>query len=192
MKRVREKRINSFTLTEMCIVLAMLGILALFISLRLFNSIEEANVTKAVQDIYNIASAGRRHYSDTGAWPAWPHTPAASDYGRSFVTNDDNLAHWEGPYLESWPDHPWSRVSINEKTYQWDDQDVDGDGTNELVVEIGLNDLTQVRRNSIARMIDRAIDRGDGACAGKFRNFPAQCPDWEGWPKYVVYDPDEV
>jgi general secretion pathway protein G len=180
---------KGFTLVELIVVIAIIAILAAIIAPNAFRAIEKANVQKAIRDIKTMASAAMQHYSGTGRWPPPINTPP---YGAGFLTNDDGsgnpVAGWDGPYLEKWPYHPWSRESRDATTYQWDHKDVATEVPGlEWTIEIGLSDLSQGRRDYIAGMIDKTLDNEDGPCAGTFR---AYCPPgpghWAGWPKYIA------
>ena len=180
---------TGFTLIELLVVIAIIAILAATIAPNAFRAIEKAQVQKAVLDLKALATAARQYYADTGQWPAPVNSPP---FGAGFLTDDDGagtpVPGWDGPYLERWPSHPWSRQVADQTTYQWDHKDVDASSPGlEWTIEVGLADLPQDRRNYIAGLIDKAVDAGDGPCAGIFR---AYCPpgpaDWAGWPKYVA------
>ena len=177
-----------FTLIELIVVIAIIAILAAIIAPNAYRAIEKAQVQKAIADMKAIGKAALQHYADTGRYPPAVDNPP---YGAGFLTNDDGSGNpvpgWDGPYLEQWPSHPWSKKVVDPTTYQWDYKDVQTDGFDDWTVEIGLGDVNATRRNYIAGMIDKFIDAGDGPCAGLFQGYPP-CNQWATWPKYIVVD----
>ncbi len=92
---------RGFSLMELILVIAIMAILtAAMVPMFKVNRLQ-AQTSKANADLDAIKSAAMLYQSDTGAWPA-----ARSD-GIGLVTND-NVANWNGPYLDAWRNDPWS------------------------------------------------------------------------------------
>ena len=191
-KKAQEKfimRCNvAWSTVEMMVTLVIIGIFALFISLKAYRSLEESKINRLIKDFIGIASAARRHYSDTGIWPPAIDNPP---YGDGFITNNANVTYWDGPYLDKWPLSPWSHSYNSTAAYRWQSRDIDGDSDNEWIVEIGLANLSPARRSYIGRLADRNIDGGDGPCSGKIQGDHSDCSSWSATlrPGYVAFDP---
>ncbi len=182
---------KSFTLIKLIVVIGIIAVLAAVISVSVFKAIEKAKVTKAIADMKTIGSAALAHYVDTGKYPPdgdiWPRY----DSGLGFFVNDDGAGNpvegQDGPYIEKWPLNPWSKEVDPLTTYQWDINDIDGDGVFEWCVEIGLGGSNEEEIDLIADRIDNALDDGDGPCEGIFRGYCPPGPEhWHTWPKLVV------
>ena len=163
--------------------------------------IVKAQVVKAVEDFRVIADAATRYHQDTGQWPWWGISADKSLWGMGFTKNNGGgsdgtpapIARWDGPYLESWIAHPWSKEATDSTMYQWDDTiKCFRNSVRCYMVEMSMSYMAQTRRNYIANLIDRAIDNSDGPCNGTFRGDPSYnvgngvCKDWSGWPFYWV------
>ncbi len=193
---------KSFTLIELIVVIAIIAILAAIIAPNAFKAIEKANIQKAIRDMKTIGQAAMIYYADTGKFPATDDQlgPVATGQPNpnyfGFIIDADASGNpvlgWDGPYLETWPNNPWGRVSAHAGYtiggYYWDYKDVATEIPGlEWNVEIDFGSLNQDRKNYCAGMVDQTLDSGDGACAGIFR---AYCPpgpaNWASWPKYIV------
>ena len=183
---------NSFTLIELIVVIAIIAVLAAIIAPNAFRAIEKAQAQKAITDMKVIGQAALQHYADTGKFPPDSDTwPSGYTQGVGFIINDDGTGNpvpgWDGTYIERWPVSPWGRDIAVNTTYQWDYYDVDGNGTLDWNVEIGLG-TDQEKRNRIGGLIDRTLENSDGICTGHFRNEVIVCPNtnWETWPSFII------
>jgi general secretion pathway protein G len=94
-----------FTLIEIMVVVVILGILAALIAPNVISRIDDAQITKAKQDIRALESALKLYRLDTFRYP---DTEAGLD---ALVTPpQDPNARWPaGGYLDRLPKDPWDR-----------------------------------------------------------------------------------
>ena len=106
-----------FTLVELLIVVAIIGILLAITMVSLMRIREVARNNIAYADLRMIGDAASRLMFDTGKWPGgipvgssdpqkcWDlDTPAAG-----LRSADSNFQHWKGPYIKQVPVDPWGR-----------------------------------------------------------------------------------
>ncbi|MCL0107550.1 prepilin-type N-terminal cleavage/methylation domain-containing protein [Peptococcaceae bacterium] len=95
---------KGFTLVELLVVIAVIGILAAIIAPNAFRAIENSKVAAAISDYKAIRTAVLNHYADTGRWPK--NARAGED--PNLMTNEDRAPNWNGPYLDHWKaKNPW-------------------------------------------------------------------------------------
>src|SRR5579859_5861202 len=85
----RRARGAGFSLIELMVVIAIIGLLATIVSMNLTRTRERANATKVVADVKSLDHAVVLFQMDLGRWPASLDelvTPGGSD--------------WRGPYIE--------------------------------------------------------------------------------------------
>ena len=166
---------KTFTLIELMVVIAIIGILGVVITPVVGKAIEKAKIARVVSDVSAITKAARMMNIDTGMWPGsnWPvdlgDPLAGADFGEGFVFRGDDPDMpntWDGPYLKSWSKNSWGGW------YMWDynEPDQSGDGIGqEHVLYMDRNRITSTgvvnpgQRISMAARtkIDEALDDGD-------------------------------
>ena len=93
---------RAFTLVEIMLVVAILGILAALVIPRIAGKSEEARVTAAHTDIKSgIKTALDEFEIDNGFYPS-----SLQD----LLTQPHNAKNWHGPYLDQLPVDPWGNA----------------------------------------------------------------------------------
>lgn len=92
-----------FSLVEMLVVLAIIGMIVGLIGPRVLNYLSESKVKTAQIQMENIASALDLFYLDAGRYPTSEEGLAA------LVRAPSGIASWNGPYLKATatPHDPW-------------------------------------------------------------------------------------
>lgn len=167
-----DKKVKGFTLIELLVVIAIIAILAAIIAPNAFKAIEKSKVSRVVSDCKAIEAATLQYYGDTGEWPRILYTGATnmecylkkpSDITGYTVTGVNG---WDGPYLEKWGKNPFNSGAMeSEYNYQYDYRTINL--KSDLVIEISLNGVNNWE--SIATMLDKSIDNGDGKSSGKIQ-----------------------
>ena len=99
-KRYRDA---GFTLIELMIVIAILGLMAYMVAPRLMGVMGKAKPKLALTDIKNLETALDLFYLDVGRYPT-------EEEGLKALTQQpENLPNWGGPYLKKPPKDPWGR-----------------------------------------------------------------------------------
>ena len=95
---------SGFTLIEIMVVVIILGILAAIVAPNVIGRIDDAQVTRARQDIRGIESALKFFRMDNFAYPT-------SEQGLEALVSkpaDPNIRNWKaGGYLDRLPKDPW-------------------------------------------------------------------------------------
>ena len=95
---------SGFTLIEIMVVVIILGILAAIVAPNVIGRIDDAQVTRAKQDIRGIESALKFYRMDNFAYPT-------SEQGLEALVSkpaDPNIRNWKaGGYLDRLPKDPW-------------------------------------------------------------------------------------
>lgn len=93
-------RSGGFTIIELLIVMAILGMLAVMVAPNLFNKADGARHDAALSQISAIGSALATHRLDVGQYP---------DELIGLMENTTGRSTWDGPYLnKEVPRDPWS------------------------------------------------------------------------------------
>lgn len=90
---------RNFTLVELMVVIAIIGLLATVVTVSVIGKMEEANVGKVRADMKAIKDAMKLFKINMGYWPQTMNDmfTAPANAGR----------RWKGPYLEERPMDPW-------------------------------------------------------------------------------------
>jgi len=104
-RSIRRSR-GGFTLLELLIVLAILGVIAAMVAPSLLGTQKAAMIKVAVQDISNIETAAKRYAVDHDA--EYPN--GNDDALNMLVTPTDRDGKSIAPYLEKLPMDPWVQV----------------------------------------------------------------------------------
>jgi len=126
---------NGFTLMELMITIAILGILAAIAIPNFLGYRTKAKISRAKLELDTIEFAIQALAIDTGLWPTAgdPKNPAGVCTGddeiynlrspeAGLVATDGHYPEWSGPYIKGIPKDPWGN------DYFWDpDYKIDGD-----------------------------------------------------------------
>lgn len=92
-------RSRGFTIIELLIVMAILGMLAVMVAPNLFNKADGARRDAALSQISAIGSALATHRLDVGEYP---------EELEGLMVNTTGRSTWDGPYLNNEvPKDPW-------------------------------------------------------------------------------------
>jgi general secretion pathway protein G len=95
---------RAFTLVEIMLVVAILGILAGLVIPRIVGKSKEASITRASTDIHGgIKTALDEFEVDNGFYPS-----SLQD----LLTQPRNTKNWHGPYLDQMPVDPWGNAYL--------------------------------------------------------------------------------
>jgi general secretion pathway protein G len=122
----RRQAQEGFTLIEIMVVIAIIGLLATLVVQSLRGATDKAKRTKAMADIAELKTALDRYYIDNGSYPT-------SDQGLNALVNPPSSGnipanYEEGGYIRRIPAYPWG----NQYTYQ-------SDGSNYSLKSLGAD-----------------------------------------------------
>ena len=99
----RRHREAGFTLIELMIVIAILGLMAYMVAPRLMGVMGKAKPKIAQADIKSLETALDLFYLDVGRYPT------EEEGMKVLYQKPDNVPNWSGPYIKKAPKDPWGR-----------------------------------------------------------------------------------
>jgi general secretion pathway protein G len=103
-KRNQTRRPHGFTLVEMLLVVAIIGILAALVIPKIAGTTDKSRNTAAMADIKGgIKTAIDRYEIDNGKYPRGLN---------DLVQAPSDAKHWAGPYLDQLPIDPWGNKYV--------------------------------------------------------------------------------
>jgi general secretion pathway protein G len=138
-----------FTLVEMLVVIAIIGLIMGLIGPRVLNYLSESKVKAAKIQLQSFASALDLYFLDAGRFPSSAEGLAA------LVRQTPGVAAWNGPYLKggSVPNDPWNHAYIYRSPGERGPYDIlsygsDGqEGGSGLAADISLESLQKNAKN---------------------------------------------
>lgn len=102
----KDQRTAGFTLIELMIVIAILGMMAYMVAPRLMGVMGKAKPKITQADIKNLETAIDLFYLDVGRYPT------EEEGMKALYQRPENLPSWAGPYIKTAPKDPWGRDYI--------------------------------------------------------------------------------
>lgn len=98
---------SGFTLLELLVVVAIIGLLAAYVGPRYVSQLNKSEVTAARTQVEAIARALESYRLDNGVYPS-------AEVGlRALVSRPTNQPRWNGPYLQKEvPLDPWGHAYV--------------------------------------------------------------------------------
>ena len=101
---MRARRCNGFTLLELLVVVAIIGLLAAYVGPKYFAQLGKSEQSVAKSQIEAFSRALGTYRLDVGSFPT------TEDGLGSLVAKPANAIKWNGPYLDkAVPADPWGR-----------------------------------------------------------------------------------
>ncbi|OGX26653.1 MAG: hypothetical protein A3J51_00420 [Omnitrophica WOR_2 bacterium RIFCSPHIGHO2_02_FULL_45_21] len=164
------KRRQAFTLIELIVVIAIIGLLAAILTPQIGNIVDKSKAVATLAVYKVIESACINHYNDTGNYAQeWNVYYAGAGYHN---LSESYYAGWNGPYLKPFgyginPTKGWPAISNSLGTWNADSGfDLNRDGTAE---KTGAGNFLHFENFSvrIAQIVDNNLD-GSGGTSGSW------------------------
>lgn len=98
---------QGFTLLELLVVVAIIGLLAAFVGPRLFGNVSKSEITTAKAQIEAFSRALESYRLDTGKFPD------TAQGLQALITQPEGISRWNGPYLQKEvPLDPWGQPYV--------------------------------------------------------------------------------
>lgn len=182
-------RNKGFTLIELMVVVAVIGVLSAVLVPQVSKMVEQARVSRTAGELTSIGNAMNVYLADVGSYP-----PSVQDWGRPWgadvglvergAVHGNHLSAWNGPYLKDWPKKTaWGGIVgcgaqgayyIHIYT-NWIDRD--GIGSNDYWIH--MNPYCVRYPPQMAIEFDRVID--DGVAGSGNMRLTGR------WPEYVYF-----
>lgn len=128
---------KGFSLVEILIVIAIIGILSSIVLFYLWDAKEKAKIIRAKAEVKEIYNAIIMLESDVEEWPGHQESNkinqisnneicsdgcsfGLSDNQSGIVSTDGNYSNWKGPYMPSIPLDPWGNEYFFDTDYDID------------------------------------------------------------------------
>lgn len=113
------RRLRGFTLLELLVVVAIIGLLVGYVAPRYFGQVSKSEVTAAKAQIDALGKALDEYRLDTG------HYPSTQEGLAALVSRPQNEPRWRGPYLrKSVPLDPWGNAYVYKSPGEQGDYDL--------------------------------------------------------------------
>ena len=133
-QKIKDKKRHKagFTLIEMLVVMAVIGILASIIMFQLYRAKESAWLVKARGDVNQIRKALTLLENDANEWPghnAMDQVGSGASGNEvwdlsaplaGLITTDGNYNNWSGPYISAIVNDPWGHDYFFDPDYDID------------------------------------------------------------------------
>ena len=192
---ITHKRIlETFTLVELVLVIAIIAVLAGVMTPIIQKSTEDAKVITIVQLVENLSAACRREFADTGIRAMeLCNKPLTIPTTHSLSLNP-NYQGWNGPYISK-PLSPGSGHNpYGNYTYVHADDflfDLDGDGVIDVVQRVNylwLPEVPEIPARKVNNILDKGIP-GNWKKTGKIQFKSGGAGNVDALTIYLFHDP---